>query len=62
MQNDELNFLEEMVDTAELLDCVTCKDETLHVQEEVVSVQAGVTELVMSCCQCLTRRPWLLVD
>jgi len=62
MQHDDVSSIEEMIDTAELLDCLSCKEETLHVQEEVVSVANGVTELVMRCGQCLTCRPWLLVE
>ncbi|MGI4735034.1 MAG: hypothetical protein ACRYG7_07640 [Janthinobacterium lividum] len=62
MQANEIAFLEEMIDTAELLDCATCSDETLHVQEEVVSVNGGVTELMMRCTKCMTCQPHLLVD
>jgi len=62
MQHNDVSSVEEMIDTAELLDCATCNDETLHLQEEVVSVGGGVTELVMRCGECLTCRPWLLVE
>jgi hypothetical protein len=62
MRADEIAFLEEMIDTAELLDCATCNEGTLHVQEEVVSVSGGVTELVMRCTNCMSCQPYLLVD
>lgn len=62
MEADELHFLEEMIESAELLDCVTCQEDTLHVHEEVVSVEGGVTELVMRCANCMTTRPHLLID
>jgi hypothetical protein len=62
MQADELAFFEEMIESAELLDCVTCQEDTLHVHEEVVSVEGGVTELVMRCSCCMSTRPHLLID
>lgn len=62
MDSDELAFFEEMIESAELLDCVTCQDDTLHVHEEVVSVADGVTEVVMRCTSCMSTRPHLLID
>lgn len=62
MQADELAFLEEMLESAELLDCASCREETLHVHEEVVSTEGGVTELVMRCTSCMNYRPHLFVD
>lgn len=62
MEPDELAFLEEMIESAELLDCVTCQEDTLHVHEEVVSVEGGVTEVVMRCTSCMSTQPYLLID
>lgn len=62
MQSDELTFLEEMLESAELLDCASCGEETLHVHEEVLSVDDGVTEVIMRCASCMNCRPHLLVD
>jgi len=62
MQADELAFLEEMIESAELLDCAECGEDTLHVHEEVVSVAGGVTEVVMRCTSCMSTRPHLLID
>lgn len=62
MEADELHFLEEMIESAELLDCVTCQEDTLHVHEEVVSVEGGVMEVVMRCASCMSTRPHLLID
>lgn len=62
MEPDELAFLEEMIESAELLDCLTCQDDTLHVHEEVVSVEGGVTEVVMRCTSCMSTRPHLVID
>lgn len=47
MQADELAFLEEMIESAELLDCTACGEDTLHVHEEVNSIAGGVTEVIM---------------
>lgn len=52
MDADELAFLEDMLESAELLDCVSCGEETLHVHEQVVSTGNGVTEVLMRCTQC----------
>jgi C4-type Zn-finger protein len=62
MQADELAFLEEMIESAELLDCTSCKEETLHVYEEVISVAGGVSEVVMRCTSCMSTRPHLVID
>lgn len=62
MHPDELAFLEEMIESAELLDCATCGEDTLHAHEEVVSVGGGVTEVGMRCASCMSTRPWLLID
>lgn len=62
MESDELAFFEEMIESAELLDCVSCQEDTLHVYEEVISVEGGVTEVVMRCTSCMSTRPHLLID
>lgn len=62
MQADELAFLEEMIESAELLPCASCGEETLHVHEEVISTEGGVTEAVMRCGTCLVCQPHLLMD
>ncbi|TPG60948.1 hypothetical protein EAH73_20500 [Hymenobacter nivis] len=62
MQADELAFLEEMIESAELLDCTACGEDTLHVHEEVNSIAGGVTEVIMRCASCLSTRPHLLID
>ncbi len=62
MQADELAFLEEMIESAELLDCTNCGEDTLHAHEEVISIAGGVTEMVMRCANCLSTRPHLLID
>lgn len=62
MQADELAFLEEMIESAELLDCVTCQDNTLHVYEEVLSAAGGMSEVVMRCTNCMSTRPHLVID
>jgi hypothetical protein len=62
MESDELAFLEEMLESAELLDCVTCQEDTLHVYEEVISVADGLTEVIMRCTSCMSCRPHLLID
>jgi hypothetical protein len=62
MEPDELNFLEEMLESAELLDCVTCQEDTLHVYEEVISVTDGLTEVTMRCISCMSTRPHLVID
>ncbi len=62
MQADELAFLEEMIESAELLDCTDCGEDTLHVHEEVISIAGGVTEVMMRCSSCLGIRPLLLID
>ena len=62
MQADELAFFEEMMESAELLDCSTCGEETLHVHEQVLSVEGGVTEVLMRCSSCMSCRPHVLVD
>jgi C4-type Zn-finger protein len=62
MQADERAFLEEMIESAELLDCAECGEDTLHAHEEVVSVAGRVTEVVMRCTSCMSYRPHLLVD
>ena len=51
MQADELAFLEEMIESAELLDCTTCGEDTLHVHEEVNSIAGGVTGGDNAMCQ-----------
>jgi hypothetical protein len=61
MQADERAFLEDMLETAERLDWVTCQEETRHTQEAVGSIAGGVTKLVMRCGTCRECRPWLLV-
>lgn len=62
MEPDELAFLEEMLESAELLDCVTCQEDTLHVYEEVLSVADGLTEVIMRCTNCMSTRPHLVID
>ncbi|WP_022821560.1 hypothetical protein [Hymenobacter norwichensis] len=62
MQADQLDFLEEMISNAELLNCVTCQDETLHTHEEVLSIHGSVTELKMRCTNCMTCRTWLQIE
>lgn len=62
MEPDELAFLEEMLESAELLDCVICQEDTLHVYEEVVSVADGLAEVVMRCTNCMSTRPHLVID
>lgn len=62
MQADELAFLEEMIESAELLDCATCQDDTLHVYEEVISAAGGMSEVVMRCTNCMSTRPHLVID
>jgi hypothetical protein len=62
MQADQLDFLEEMISNAELLNCVTCQDETLHTHEEVLGIHGGVTELKMRCTYCMTCRIWLQIE
>jgi len=62
MEADELHFLEEMIESAELLDCLTCQEDTLHVHEEVISVASGVSEVVMRCTNCMSTRPHLVID
>ncbi|RZJ86614.1 MAG: hypothetical protein EOO60_13230 [Hymenobacter sp.] len=62
MEPDELAFLEEMLESAELLDCVTCQANTLHVYEEVLSAADGGTEALMRCTSCMNCRPHLVVS
>jgi hypothetical protein len=62
MEPDELAFLEEMLESAELLDCMTCQEDTLHVYEEVISVADGLTEVIMRCTSCMSTRPHLVID
>ena len=62
MDPDELAFLEEMLESAELLDCVICQEDTLHVYEEVISVADGLTEVSMRCTSCMSTRPHLVID
>jgi len=62
MQPDELAFLEEMIESAELLDCAACGEDTLHAHEEVVSVADGVTEVVMRCTSCMRCRSHRMVN
>lgn len=62
MEPDELAFLEEMLENAELLNCVTCQEDTLHVHEEVLSVADGVTEVLMRCTNCMNCHVHLLLD
>jgi hypothetical protein len=66
MQADERAFLEDMLETAERLDWVTCQEETRHTQEAVGSITGGVTELAaparsagrgLAGCQRLNRVP-----
>jgi hypothetical protein len=58
MQDDELEFLEEMLASNELLHCSTCGEDTLHAHEEVVTVLPVGTELKMQCTHCQTSRTW----
>jgi uncharacterized Zn finger protein len=62
MQADELAFLEEIIESAELLDCTSCGEDTLHVYEEVISINGEVTEVLMRCTSCMSTRPYLLID
>lgn len=62
MQADELDFLQEMLESTELLHCDTCHEETLHAHDEVLSVAGGVSEVLMQCTSCMSTRPHLLVD
>lgn len=59
MQDDELDFLEEMLAGNELLHCSTCGEETLHAHVEVVEVLPVATELKMECTHCQTLRSWI---
>lgn len=59
MQNDELDFLEDMLASTELLHCATCNEETLHAHAEVVEVLPVATELKMECTHCQTLRSWI---
>ncbi|QIL78254.1 MULTISPECIES: hypothetical protein [Hymenobacter] len=59
MNADELAFREEMLDNAELLDCASCADTTLHTHEEVLRKSETVTELRMWCTRCMSCRTWL---
>ncbi|MGI4734790.1 MAG: hypothetical protein ACRYG7_06370 [Janthinobacterium lividum] len=59
MEADDLAFLEDLLETSELLDCATCQEKTLYAQEEAVSTAAGVTELVMRCGGCMNCRAYL---
>jgi hypothetical protein len=54
MSPDELAFLEEMLESAELLHYVTCRDDTLQVNEEILEVASGMTEAVMPCTSCVS--------
>lgn len=59
MQNDELDFLEDMLAGTELLYCTTCNEETLHAHAEIVEVLPVATELNMECTHCLSLRTWI---
>ena len=58
MQKDELEFLEEVLASTELLHCTTCGEATLHTHEEVMDVLPVGTELKMQCTHCQTSRSW----
>lgn len=62
MEDDELAFLEEMIESAELLNCANCGEDTLHAYEEIISIAGGVTEVLMRCTRCMSTRAHLLID
>jgi uncharacterized Zn finger protein len=62
MPPDELAFLEEMLESAELLDCYSCGEQMLHVHEQVLTTAGGVTEVLMRCTSCMNFRPHMLID
>lgn len=62
MHADELHFLEEMISNAELLNCASCQEQTLHTHEEVLSRIDKLTELQMRCTRCMSCRTWLLTE
>ena len=62
MQADELAFLEEMIDNAELLPCAECGEDTLHVHEEIISVADGMAEVLMRCTHCMNTQVHLLTE
>jgi hypothetical protein len=59
MPKEEVEFLEEMLPSTELLSCYTCGEETLHVHEEVLAVLPVATELKMQCTRCQMSRNWI---
>jgi hypothetical protein len=62
MTPDELAFLEEMLESAELLFCVTCQDDTVQVYEEILAVTSGVTEAVMRCTSCMSCQVHIIIN
>jgi hypothetical protein len=62
MSPEELAFLEEMLESAELLHCVTCQDDTLQVYEEILDVASSVTEAMMRCTSCMNCQLYLIIN
>ena len=58
MDAAELDFIEESIANAVLLDCEECQDQTLHTHEEVLDTPGPARELVMRCKECLHLRTW----
>ena len=59
MQADEMNFLEDSIANAELLNCAECGEETLHTHEEVLGTFGDSQEVLMRCTVCMATRTWL---
>jgi hypothetical protein len=47
MDADEVAFLEDMLESAQLLNCASCGEKTFHVHEQVVSTDNGVTQVLV---------------
>ena len=62
MGDDELEFLQEQLESTELLPCVTCREQTLHAHLEVLERYAQATEFLMECTACGTRRMWMHLE
>ncbi|QNE42221.1 hypothetical protein F1C16_21585 (plasmid) [Hymenobacter sp. NBH84] len=59
MMTDQITFLEDMLESTELLYCTSCGEETLHAHEEVLTRTADLTEVLMRCTQCMETRTWI---
>lgn len=59
MQKDELEFIEDMVASTELLHCQHCQEQTLHAHQQVLDVLPVATLLLMECTHCQTTQNWL---